>query len=145
MTLIKRNTPQRSSFNGLLDNFFNDGFNPWMDFNQHKLPAVNIEEFDDSFKLEVEAPGFNKGDFKVEVHNDKLHISAQVEEKKEEKKEHYSRREFSTSSFQRSFVIGKNTINADAISAAYENGILQLTLPKKDEVKPQPSRLIDIK
>lgn len=145
MTLIKRSTPQRNSFNGLLDNFLTEGFNPWAEFNQHKLPAVNVKESDDSFALEVEAPGFNKGDFKVEVHNEKLHISAQVDEKKEETKEHYSRKEFSTSSFQRSFVLGKNLIDAEAISATYEGGILHVTLPKKEEAKPQPSRLIDIK
>lgn len=145
MTLIKR-TPSRTSFNGLLDSFFTDDFNPWTGVRTNTyLPAVNIKENENEFNLSVQAPGFSKENFKVELDKDRLTISAEVHEEHQEDKGNYSRKEFSTANFTRSFILGENLVNGDSIEAKYENGILTVHLPKKEEAKPQPVKLIDIK
>jgi HSP20 family protein len=121
---------------GFLDEFFNRNISNFIGndavFNQ---PAVNVVETDDSFKLELAAPGFDKQDFSVNIENDLLTVSATRETKSEETKERYTRREFAVASFKRSFKLPK-TVNQDAISAVYENGILSVTLDKKEEAKP---------
>ena len=88
-----------------------------------------------------------KEDFKIEVENDLLTISSEqsneVVDEKEENKVKYTRKEFSFSSFKRSFTLPE-TINVDAIKASYENGILSFNLPKKEEALPKPKRLIEL-
>ncbi len=146
MTLIKRNNTSRNSFNGLLDNFFNDGFGTWNAFDhaESTLPSVNIKESNEGFNLSLEAPGFEKDNFKVELDNDRLTISAEVKNEEEESNERYTRREFRARSFSRSFVLGENLVDGESISAKYENGILNVSLPKKEEAKPQPVKMIEI-
>ncbi|MCB9305772.1 MAG: Hsp20/alpha crystallin family protein [Lewinellaceae bacterium] len=123
-------------FNGLFDEFFN---RPLTDLvgsdNAFSQPAVNVLETDEAFKLEVAAPGFGKQDFSINVENDYLTISANRETSNEEKNERFTRREFSVAAFKRSFKLPK-TVNQEAISAVYENGILNVTLSKKEEAKP---------
>ena len=124
----------------------NDFFKPdWfggMDtFN--RVPAVNIQENEKDFMLELAIPGFKKEDFNIEIDNDVLTISSEVKKGNETKEENYTRREFSVSSFHRAFTLPE-TINEDGINAVYEGGILKLTLPKKDEALPKPKRLIEI-
>lgn len=123
-------------FNGFLDEFFNRNISNFIGsdavLNQ---PAVNIVETDEAFKLEFAAPGYNKQDFSVNVENDFLTVSASRETKQEEQNERYTRREFSVTSFKRSFKLPK-TVNQEAIAAVYENGILNVTLGKKEEAKP---------
>lgn len=149
MTLIKRNNASKNSFNGLLDSFFNEGFMPsWTGINNtpyHYLPAVNVKENESSFELALEAPGFDKGDFKVELDHDRLTISAEAKVENEESNERYTRREFRSHSFSRSFVLGENLVDGDKISAKYENGILNIDLPKREEAKPAPAKMIEIK
>lgn len=107
-------------------------------------PSVNIIETPDEFKMEIAAPGLEKADFNISVENNSLVISAQKEMKKEETKENYTRKEFNYSSFTRSFEL-PDSISTDQIQAIYENGILNLSLPKKPEAKAQPQRTIEIK
>lgn len=123
-------------FNGFLDEFFNRNISNFIGsdavLNQ---PAVNIVETGEAFKLEFAAPGYDKQDFSVNVENDFLTVSASRETKNEEQNERYTRREFSVTSFKRSFKLPK-TVNQEAIAAVYENGILNVTLCKKEEAKP---------
>lgn len=123
-------------FNGFLDDFFNRSVADFVGSDVALTqPAVNVVETEDSLKLEVAAPGFDKQDFTVNIENDFLTISAKHETKSEEAKERYTRREFSVASFKRSFKLPK-TVNQDAISAVYDKGILNVTLGKKEEAKP---------
>ncbi len=108
------------------------------------LPAVNVKETNDEFVIELAAPGMEKKDFKINFKNNVITISSEKEDKKEVKKENYTRREFSYQSFQRSFTVAENAIVSDKIEASYNNGILEVKLPKREEVKPQPEREIKI-
>lgn len=120
----------------LLSNFFNykSGFT---------TPAVNIVESKNDFKIEVAVPGVNKKDLKIDIHNNLLTISSEKEEKKEEKGEKFMRREFSYCSFKRSFSL-PDTIDADQIKASYDDGVLAIQIPKKEEAKEKPSHQIEI-
>jgi HSP20 family protein len=113
--------------------------------NTHSLPAVNIEENEDSFSLELAAPGKSKDDFNIELDNDLLTISSEIKEehKTEDKNRIFTRREFSYESFKRSFTLPES-IDPSKIKANYENGVLILNLPKREEAKTQPKRMIDI-
>jgi len=108
------------------------------------LPAVNVKETNDEFLIELAAPGMEKKDFKINFKNNVITISSEKEDKREEKKENYTRREFSYQSFQRSFTVPENAIVSEKIEAIYNNGILEVKLPKREEVKPQPEREIKI-
>jgi HSP20 family protein len=93
----------------------------------------------------VAAPGMTKDQFKVNYDNGRLTISSEKKDEKTEKKgERYTRREFSYMSFQRSFTIPENLVNGEKIQASYKDGILHLSLPKREEVKPKPAREIKI-
>lgn len=99
-------------------------------------PRVNIVESSDDFRVEMQAPGFDKKDLKVEMLNDTLTIRGEhtVDEESEDKR--WTRREFARTAFERSFVLPQS-VQADAIKAEYVNGILQLTIPKSEEAKPK--------
>ena len=125
-------TPWVDFFN--VDNFFD---NNWMRKWEKEFPAVNIAENEKSYSIEVVAPGFRKEDFKLKVDDDVLTISAESksEQKETEKEKEYTRREYSYSSFTRSFRLPDN-VKDDSISAAYQDGVLKLDLPKsKMQVK----------
>lgn len=120
-------------FPAFFDDFFTKDFeNGW----SNSMPAVNVKESENSFDIEVAVPGYKRDDFSVELNNDVLKISAKVENKQEEDKDNYTYRQFNYQSFERTFRLPENTVKADAIEAKYENGILQLHLPKVEEVKP---------
>ena len=108
------------------------------------LPAVNIRETEDSYFLEMAAPGMKKEDFTIELDNDQLTIRSEMKEEAEENNKKYTRKEFSYESFQRIFNLNKQVVNQAEIKAEYTDGILTLTLPKREEAKEQPSRLIEI-
>ncbi len=110
------------------------------------MPAVNIMENDNEFQVEVAAPGMKKDDFKIELDNNVLVISSEREHKEEEKDEkgNYCRREFRYASFRRSFTLPEGKVNVDKINAKYTDGVLQIHLPKREEVKPKPLRSINI-
>jgi HSP20 family protein len=108
------------------------------------LPAVNILEDDNRIQIEVAAPGMKKEDFKIDLENNRLTVSAEVSTENSESGERYSRKEFSYRSFRRLFNIPVETINGDQIQATYKDGILLVTLPKREELKPKPARAIEI-
>jgi HSP20 family protein len=145
MTLVKfRN---RDLFPSMFGEFFDRDFfdTSNMGFNNSTMPAVNIKETKDDFVVEVAAPGMKKEDFNIELDNNLLVISSEKEEQDEEKKEgEFTRREFSYQSFKRSFTLPK-TIEDGKIVAKYNEGVLSITLPKKDEAKEKPKKLIAIK
>lgn len=107
------------------------------------LPAVNIVEGDDSFTIEVAAPGLEKKDFHVDLENNCLTISSEKEQKSEETNEKYARKEFSYSTFRRSFTLPE-TVNSEKIQASHKDGILFVKIPKKDEAKVKPARQISV-
>lgn len=131
--------------------FMNELFRPdWFggaEVLNSKLPAVNIKEDDTSFRLELAVPGRKKDDFKIEIDNDLLTISTEskneISKENEVDKVKYTRKEFSYTSFKRSFTLPE-TVNADKIQAVYEDGILSFNLPKKEESLPKPKRLIEL-
>ncbi|OUS10830.1 molecular chaperone Hsp20 [Nonlabens dokdonensis] len=129
----------------LIDEMFNNDYLGGTEpSNKAFLPAVNVSEKDDSFTLEMIIPGFKKEDVTIEVENDLLSISSEVEQSNEETTEQFTRKEFTKQSFKRSFNLPE-TVNQDGIDAGYENGILTISLPKKEEALPQPKRLIALK
>lgn len=109
------------------------------------LPAVNILETEDNFRVEVAAPGKKREDFNIELDNEILIISSEVKKEEEttEKQGRFTRKEFNYSNFKRAFSLPE-TVNNDNITASYENGVLMITLPKKEEAKVQPKRMIEI-
>ena len=129
------------------DRFFDNDLLDWSNRNFSQtnttLPSVNIKESDEAFMVEVAAPGLDKKDFKIEVHNNLLTISSEKQEENEAKNGNYTKREFSYQSFCRSFTL-PTTANGDNISAGYDKGILTVTIPKKEEAKPKPARMIEI-
>lgn len=100
--------------------------------NSSDVPAVNIKDEKDKYLLEIAAPGMKKEDFKIDLEDSVLTISSEKKEENKEKEDNYTRREFVYSSFSRSFTLPK-TVKVDKIKANYSNGILSLTLPKRDE------------
>ena len=101
-----------------------------------RIPSVNITENKNEFKIEMAAPGLERKDFKVEIENDALCISSEKEQEEKEEDKNYTRREYSYSSFKRTFSLPDNCIT-DKIDAKYDNGILNITLPKKENgIKP---------
>ncbi len=145
MTLIKRNAGVYNSFPALLDDFFakdlfefgpkTNGFSNLT----KSIPAVNILENDNEYKIEVAAPGLKKEDIKVELNDNVLTISSETKQEKEDKDKEgrYTRREFSFSSFKRSFTVDEETIDTEKIQAGYENGILNIHVPKKAKQVPE--------
>ena len=108
------------------------------------IPAVNIIEKDSGFEVAVAAPGKTKEDFNIELDNDVLTISAQEQKEAEIKEEgRFTRREFSYSTFKRAFSL-PDTVTSAKIEASYENGVLNIVIPKKEEAKVQAKRLIEI-
>ncbi len=150
MNLIKRNGNSMNQWPLLFDDFFNRDFFDWglnnfSDTNT-TVPKVNIKETKDNFEVEVAAPGMNKNDFKIQLDGNMLSISSEKSDRREENNEDekYSRKEFSYQSFQRTFTLPKDVVDADKIEAKYENGLLQLVIPKKEEAKQKPPRQIQI-
>ncbi len=147
MSLIKWRSPSdlMPAFPNWVDNFFRDDdffANKWT--REMTVPAVNVQETDKEFRLEVAAPGMKKEDFKLEVKEGMLYISAEKKTETEEKDEHYTRREFSYSTFSRSFWLPEN-VKSDDIKAVYKEGILNLVLPKFKVEKKAPAKMIEIK
>ena len=107
------------------------------------LPKVNIKEVSDAFVVEMAVPGLKKSDFKIDLDNYVLSISAELKEENEEEEAGYARREFGYSSFKRTFTLPE-TVDDGKIKATYKEGILSVNLPKKEEAKQKPARTIDI-
>jgi len=110
------------------------------------IPAVNIKETAENFEVSMAAPGMRKEDFRVELEGNQLTISSEFENQQEQKEgERYTRREFSYQSFQRSFTLPRNVVDVEHIEATYNDGVLRLLIPKREEAKQKPPRTIEIK
>lgn len=135
----------KSFLPGFADEFFGKDFldNFLMPEKSGNIPAVNVVENKNEFNIDVAAPGLEKDDFIIDLHNNLLSISCEKEDKHEEKEEKFMRREFCYSSFRRSFSLPE-TADVDKISAVHKNGILHITIPKKEEAKEKPARQIKI-
>jgi len=140
MAIVKfYNRPINKSFNNFMDDFFatvpsilsDDFITP----NFRSFTPVNIRETENDYVLELIAPGFHKEDFKINLDNNTLTVSAEMKEETENKNEKFIRKEYKQQSFSRSFTIDEK-IDAENISAQYVNGVLTLNLAKKQEVKP---------
>ena len=148
MTLARITNREVPSFPSLFNRFFEGDMMDWTDSNfagtNSTLPAVNVKETEDDYRIEVAAPGMKKEDFKVNFENSRLTISSEFKDESEDKNGKYTRREYRYQSFQRSFTIPENAVMEEKISAKYNDGILHLTLPKREEIKPKPAREIKI-
>jgi HSP20 family protein len=138
-----------NQYPSLFDRFFDNDMFDWSNRNfsntNTTLPSVNIKESNDDFEVEVAAPGLTKNDFKIELNHDLLTISSEKEVENETKEgQQFSLREFSYQSFSRSFTL-PNTADSEKIGAKYDNGILRIIIPKKEEAKPRPARKIEIR
>lgn len=108
------------------------------------LPAVNVLDTNNEFIVEMAVPGLKKSDFVVHVDNNILSVGAEIKSETNEENENYTRREFGYSSFKRTFAI-PDSVESDHIFAEYNDGILKITLPKREEAKKKPLKNIEIK
>lgn len=132
------------SFNHLWDDFFGRDFFD-LDRPAHRLPAVNVQETAEAYVLEFALPGLRKEDVKIEVEQNLLTLASQSREEAETQDEAgtYTRREFRYQSFRRAFTL-PDTVDKSGIHARSADGILYVTLPKREEAKVQAPRLIEI-
>lgn len=143
-TLVKKNRKNGFAPSPLLDDFFSRDLFDWAGWSDNSTnPSVNIVETNEAFKVEMAAPGMKKEDFQLELDNDTLTIQAEVSSENKEESEKFTRREFNYQSFRRSFYL-PNTVEADQIHATYQEGILRLDIPKKEEAKRKPVKTIKI-
>lgn len=143
-TLVKFNPTAPVAFNNFVDQFFNRNIANFIGADAAITnPSVNVIETKEAFRLEVAAPGLEKQDFKLHLEKDILTISAQKEHKEEVKDERFTRREFNFSAFKRSFTLPEH-VDVNGINAAYNNGVLSINLPKKEEVINNASRAIEV-
>jgi HSP20 family protein len=126
-----------------MGSIFDDGFFPVMSNNTSSKPAVNIKEDEKSFILDLAVPGIDKKELKIDINEDLLTISSETKNESEENTDGYKRKEFSYSSFCRSFQIPEN-VSKDKIEANYRDGILSVALPKIEEDKRKISRQVKI-
>lgn len=147
MSLIKWN-PESALIPAMpnwMDDFFTDR-SEWMKrmFKGSSVPAVNISENEKNYKLEVAAPGFKKEDFKIEVKNGYLNISAEAKVETEKAEDDYKLREFRYNAFTRAFALPENT-DMQKVEATYADGILLITVPKTTVEKEENITKIAVK
>lgn len=143
MTLIRRVNNNYPVFQNWFDDFFGSVENVNNYRTKVNVPAVNIAENEDNFQIEFAAPGLTKSDFSINLDNDVLTVKSEKEIQNDESKANYTRKEFSFSSFQRSFTLPE-TADGEGIKAEYKDGILNIEIPKKEEAKVKPAREITI-
>ena len=138
MTTLRFNQPTLKNLDSFLDSLLNDV--PSTNDYRMNFPAVNIVETNDDYQLEFNVPGRKKDDFKITIDKNILTVSFEKKEEEKDESKKVIKREFITQSFKRSFTLDEK-INADEINAKYEDGLLLLTLPKKEEVKVLPKEI----
>jgi HSP20 family protein len=136
-------TISRRTYSPFLSNLFDDDFFPVLTTRTSSMPAVNIKEDEKNYTLELAIPGMDKKDLKIDINEDVLTISSETKNESEEEKDGYKRKEFSYSTFCRSFYIPEN-VNRDKIGASYKDGILNIELPKMEEEKSKITKTIKI-
>lgn len=149
MALVNFNSPMLTTLPRLFDDFLTRDLFDWssnnFSFTNTTIPAVNIIENSESFVVEMAAPGMKKDDFKIELDNEILKISSEKRDERELKEdERYTRREFSYQSFVRTFHLPKSVVDDNKIKAKYEDGVLRIMIPKKEEVKKLAPRKIAV-
>ena len=153
MLIVKRNGSLLNQLPTMFDDFFNRDMFNWNNSNfsntNTTIPAINVKETADNYEVEVAAPGMSKKDFKVQLEGNVLTISSEKKvdnEQQDNEKENtrYSLREFSYESFTRTFTLQKEVVDTDNIAARYEDGVLHLSIPKKETAKQQQPRMIEI-
>ena len=149
MSIIKKNNGFSTDMPALFNDLFTRDLWNWGLSNNSvtntTIPAINIREDNDNFYVEVAAPGMTKDDFKVELDGNTLTIRSEKENRQEQKEgEKYSTKEFSYQSFQKIFELPVHVVDSEHIEAKYENGLLHLVIPKKEEAKQRPPRTIQI-
>lgn len=143
-----------SKRNDLFPSVFNDFFKPWNAWfdapagdvfgNMLSVPAVNIMENKDDFKITMAIPGMKKEELNIDIEGNMLTVSAETKLEKQNKEGKFTRKEYNYSSFSRSFTLPEGVM-MDKIAALYENGELTLTLPKTEEIKKTTARHIAVK
>ena len=148
MSLIKRTGNSVPPIPALFDDFFSRELFNWGNNNfsstNTTVPAINIQEKADVFEVEVAAPGMEKKDFNITLDGNVLTISSVKQNTDEKKSDNYTRKEFSYQSFQRSLELPKDIVEGEKIKANYENGLLRLVIPKREEVKRKAPKQIEI-
>jgi HSP20 family protein len=135
-----------------LPSVFDDFFKPWNEWFDNggymgrtmNVPAVNITEQNDKYLVSLAIPGMKRDDFKIDVDGNIITISSEKEESKEEKDKKYTRKEYNYSSFCRSFTL-PDEINKEKIDARYEDGVLNISLPRTEEAKKTTTKHIAVK
>jgi HSP20 family protein len=149
MTLVQLKNNKGVDRYTRVPSFLGDFFNDFMSdelLNKNifkSIPAVNISETNDKFAVELAVPGLDKNDFKLQVENGVLSISAEKKTETKDENTKFTRKEFSYSSFSRSFTLPEH-VQHDAITAEYTNGVLTLSIPKKEEAKQKAAREIKV-
>jgi HSP20 family protein len=131
---------------------FDDFFKPWNEWFENgnlsgrtmNIPAVNISEHKNEYQVALAIPGMKKDDFKIDVDGNMLTISSEKEETREEKEKKFTRKEYNYSSFSRSFTLPEE-INKENIEATYQDGVLNISLPRKEEAKKPSAKQIAVK
>jgi HSP20 family protein len=137
MTLVKFNPAKNNSslmtgFNDVFDSIFNDTF--FNDRLTSRVPAANISETEDHYHVELAAPGLRKEDFKLNLDRNVLNVSVEQRTENNGNQKNYSKREYSYSSWVRSFTLPESA-NADSIEAAYTDGVLKIDIAKRENAK----------
>lgn len=142
MNLIRRTS--NPLFPSLLDEFFGNDTPFSSSSSRSHVPSVNISETDTNFELALAAPGKTRKDFSVELDDHVLTVSSESKHEDASNTEQYTRREFRYDNFQRSFRLPE-TVDTAHIKAKYDNGILTINMPKREEAIPEPKKQIEIK
>lgn len=124
------------------DNFFSPRFFPLA--SEETIPSANIKESDGQFTIEMAAPGFEKKDFTIRLEEDVLTVAAEKQAETSDEKDTYRRKEFSYTSFSRSFTLPKN-IDGDKVHATYDNGMMTLVVPKKAKAASENAKEIHVR
>ena len=148
-TLVKKSS-QVPAFGTFFDDFFSKDLFNWNDKNfadfGNTLPSVNVKETETNYEIEMAVPGLKKEDFKINIDRNILTISSesQTENEERDEKKNYTRREFNYQSFTRSFTMPSDIVDVEHIEAKYDNGILKLAVPKRENAKKEV-KTIEIK
>ena len=126
-----------------MPNIFDEDLFPVVTNRTSSMPAVNIREDDKNYILDLAIPGIDKKDLKIDINEDVLTISSETKNESEESSDGYKRKEFSYSTFCRSFYVPEN-VTREKIEANYKDGILSVALPKMEEEKSKINRKIEI-
>ncbi len=145
MSIVRFSNQMPSMFDRLFENDMFDWTTRNYSSTNTTLPAVNIKEDENGYEVEMSVPGFDKNDFKIELNNSLLTISSDKKVENESKEgQCFTRKEFSYQSFSRSFTLPR-IVDGEKIEAKYENGILTVMIPKKEDSKPKPIKQIEIR